>query len=114
MLDVSVILVNYKTKNLTKDAIDSLIAKTKTVSYEILVIDNNSNDGISELIANAYGDRVKLIESNVNIGFGPANNIAIKEAKGKYVFLLNPDTIVLNDVLSYFFLYCEKNKNIGC
>lgn len=111
-MDISVIIVNYNTKDLIKDCIDSIIINTNNVSYEIIVVDNNSQDGSIEILEKSYPD-VLLIKSPVNLGFGKANNLGIKAAKGKYLFFLNSDTILLNNALKYFYDYSESNSGFG-
>ncbi|MDE1223747.1 glycosyltransferase family 2 protein [Vibrio aestuarianus] len=112
-IDVSVIIVNYKTKNLIKDCLDSLFLHTKDIKFEVIVVDNNSNDNIEYMLDSEFPS-VKFIQNKKNVGFGSANNVAINNAVGKYLFLLNPDTILLNNSVKYFYNYCEKNEGIGC
>jgi len=76
-MDVSIILVSYNTKDLTRNCIKSIYNKTQDVSYDIFVVDNASSDGSSQMIKEEFPD-VKLIESPENLGFGRANNLAIK------------------------------------
>lgn len=111
-LDVSIILVNYKTKDLTINAIKSIKEKTIDIKYEILVVDNNSEDGSVEVIKQIFPD-VNVISNSSNLGFGTANNVAIKEAKGKYIFCLNTDTLLLNNAIKLMYNYMEKNLNVG-
>jgi GT2 family glycosyltransferase len=115
MIDISIIIVNYKTKNLVIDAIQSIYKHTTEVSFEIIIVDNNSNDGLVNVLLDKYPN-VIFIQNDNNSGFGSANNIAIREANGKYIFLLNPDTLLLNNAIKYFYDYCELNqdKDIGC
>jgi GT2 family glycosyltransferase len=96
---------------LTIDAIDSIVEKTEGVSYEIIVVDNNSIDGSALELIKKFGNKIKLISNHKNIGFGRANNIAIKIAKGKYIFLLNSDTLLVNNAMKYFFDYMEKHTD---
>jgi len=94
-MDVSIILVSYNTKDLTRDCIKSIYEKTQDVSYDIFVVDNASSDGSQQMIKEEFPD-VKLIESLENLGFGRANNIAIKQSDAKYCFLLNTDTVFID------------------
>lgn len=113
-LDVSVIIVNYNTKELLSNCIDSIKYNTKGLSYEIIVVDNNSNDGSREMIRTQFQD-VILIDLKENIGFGRANNIGFKNSKGKYYMLLNSDTILKNNAIMEFYTYYERmdENNIG-
>ena len=112
MSEVTIIIVNYKTKELTIQCINSIYEKTKGVSFDVIVVDNKSDDGSVELIKKQFPN-VKIIGNDINSGFGKANNIAIRTAKTKYVFLLNSDTILLNDAVSIMYDYMEKNSSVG-
>jgi GT2 family glycosyltransferase len=112
-IKVSIIIVNYKTKKLIRDCLKSLYLYSSDFDLEVIIVDNNSNDNIKDMLSFEFPS-VKYIQNKVNVGFGAANNVAIKQAKGKYLFLLNPDTIILNDAVTIFYDYCEENKNIGC
>ena len=113
MNQVSVIIVNYNTKELTENTIQSVINKTKGVDYEIIVADNNSQDGSVEELKNTFQNKITIIESKQNLGFGKANNLAIKQVKGKYVFLLNSDTELINNSIKFFYDYMEQNEQVG-
>lgn len=84
-MDVSVIIVNYNTSDLVKNCITSIMEKTKNVSFEIIVVDNNSKDGSVETIINEF-PQVRVFPLKENVGFGKANNIGVQHAKGRYVF----------------------------
>lgn len=111
-MDVSIIIVSYNTKGLLADCLDSIKDKTSGIEYETIVVDNDSKDGTQSMIKENY-PWVKLIESKDNLGFGKANNLGASHAKGKYLFLLNSDTIILNNAIKYFFDYSEKNPDFG-
>jgi len=78
----------------------------------VIVVDNDSSDDSVEAIEKEF-PKVKLIKNEKNVGFARANNQAIKESKGKYVLLLNPDTIILNQAIEKMVSFMEKNKKIG-
>ena len=109
-MDVSIIFVNYKTKDLTINAINSVIEKTEGVDYEIFVVDNASNDGSIEVIEQEFPN-INIIKNPINSGFGSANNLAIKQAKGKYIFCLNTDTLLVNNAIKIMFDFMEKIEN---
>lgn len=111
--DVSVIVVNYKTKKLVSECLKSLFANTRGINFEVFVVDNNSQDDVEGMLRRDF-EGVNFIGSAVNVGFGAANNIAIKRANGKYIYLLNPDTLLVNNAIKHFYDYCEENFNIGC
>ena len=113
-MDVSVILVSYNTKDLTRNCLNSIYEKTKDIEFEVFVVDNNSHDGSPEMVEQEF-PQVKLIRNLDNKGFGAANNIAIKQSNAKYIFCLNTDTLLLDNSIKTFFDYMEKeeNKKVG-
>ena len=92
-MDVSIILVNYKTSSLVIGAIESIIKNSCGFSYEIIVVDNASNDNSRSIIENKFSDIVFLASSE-NLGTSKAYNLAITKSKGDFIFLLNPDTVL--------------------
>lgn len=113
-MQVSIIIVNYNTLELTKNTIQSILDKTKEIDYEIILIDNDSNDGSKEFFSTYnYKKTLKFIKSNQNLGFGKANNLGINIAKGKYIFLLNSDTLLINNAIKIFYKFMEENLNVG-
>jgi len=112
MIDVSIIIVNYNTKELLKQCLKSVFEKTQNIDFEVIVVDNVSKDGSQQMIKNEFSN-VTLIESNENLGFGRANNSGAKIAQGKYLFFLNPDTILINNAVKILFDFMEKNQNCG-
>lgn len=91
IVDVSIIIVNWNTKELLSNCLCSIIDRTEDLKYEIIVVDNASTDGSSEMIRDRF-PFVNLIESKKNLGFANGNNSALAEVHGKYVLYLNPDT----------------------
>lgn len=106
-MDVSVIIVNYKTCDLVVDCVNSIIEKTKAISYEIIIVDNNSNDGSVETFISLF-PQIRVFPLKENIGFGKANNVGVKEAKGRFIFFLNSDTLLLNDAISILANYLDR------
>lgn len=112
-MDVSIVIVNYNTWAELDDCLNSIFEKTTGISFEIIVVDNNSRENIREKLSQEK--RARVIFSKKNVGFGRANNIGIREAKGKYVFLLNSDTILKNNAVKLFYDYMEKSDaDIAC
>ncbi len=107
-MQVSIIIVNYNTKELIKNCINSIYENTKDIDFEIIVSDNGSTDGSVEMLKNDFPN-VILIENNANLGFGKANNNGLKVAKGEYIFYLNSDTVLLNNAVKMFYDYWEQN-----
>ena len=112
-MDVSIIIVNYNTKELIHNCLKSIYDHTKDLTFEVIVSDNGSVDGSIEMIKSEFPE-VILIENNTNLGFGAANNCGLRIAKGKYIFYLNSDTVLLNNAVKIFFDYWENadNKNV--
>lgn len=111
-MDVSVIIVNFNTKQLLENCISSIYQTTDLIEFEIIVSDNASTDGSAEYIKKKFPNVIYILNKE-NYGFGKANNEALKYAKGKYIFYLNSDTILLNNSIKAFFDYFEKNPEIG-
>lgn len=108
-MDVSIIIVNYNTKDLLLDTIRSVKDKTQHIFYEIIVVDNASTDDSVEVLKKEHSD-VMIILSDENLGFGKANNLGAKKAKGKYLFLLNSDTLLVNNAIKILFNFLENNQ----
>lgn len=109
-IDLSIIIINYNVKDMLLDCIRS-IYKFPVESMEILVVDNNSTDGsVEELVT--HFPNVKLIRNEINKGFPIANNQAIKMSKGNFVFLLNPDTVLIDDVLGQLLSYMDSHSDV--
>ena len=112
MIDVSIIIVNYNVRYFLEQCLISVYKSVKDLNVEIFVVDNDSVDNSVEVIRNKFPD-VKLIANKQNLGFAKANNQALKIAQGKYVLLLNPDTLVEEDTLIKSFEYMENNPDTG-
>ncbi len=105
---VSVIYVNYNTSALLLQSVRSLVSNCCKVSMEIIVVDNGSSAGEIKALA-ALPENVVCIFSDQNLGFAGANNSAAGSARGRYLFFLNPDTLIVNDVISIFCDFLESS-----
>ena len=103
-MDVSVIIVNYNTYRLLSECLETLYAQTIGIQFEVIVVDNASNDDSEKNITKLY-PQVKWLNSGSNIGFGRANNLGYSYASGKYIFLLNSDTLLANNAIKAFYDY---------
>ena len=112
-MDLSVVIVNYQTFELTKNTINSFFKYSYPFSLEIIVVDNASGDDSLSRLKDYFEDRVMFIASSENNGFAAGNNQALKIAKGKYVLLLNSDTIVLENTLENIYNYMEEHTDVG-
>lgn len=112
-MDISIIIVNYNVKDLLDNCVSSIYkAAGEKYKVEIFVVDNNSIDKSADLIKKKYPDAI-VIENDKNIGFSKANNIAIKQATGKYILILNPDTVLEESTFDKMINFVEKNSNTG-
>ena len=93
---VSIVIVTYKTREVTLECLKSIYASNTKFSYEVIVVDNNSEDGTIEAIIKEY-PQVLLIASDKNNGFSRGNNLGIRECKGDYILLLNSDTLLFEN-----------------
>lgn len=107
MLDLSIIIVNYHTEELTKDSIYSITKNTTGIKYEIIVVDSESTGKLKE------NKSYRLLKSKENLGFTGGNNLGMRSAKGRYVLLLNSDTLVEENILSPMIEWMDNNPKIG-
>lgn len=114
MKDVSIIIVNYNTLDVTLNCIDSIFRHTKKLDFEVIVVDNASTDGSAEVLSK--DSRIRFVKSDVNRGFGNANNLGYQFASGKYIFLLNSDTLLLNNAIKFLYDAFETlpNGDVAC
>ncbi len=100
--DLSVIIVSFNTQKILVDCLESITKNTKDLAYEVIVVDNGSKDGSSAMVKK-YSEKhsaVSLIDAKKNLGFGRANNLGAKKAKGTYLLFLNSDTLILDNALA--------------
>jgi GT2 family glycosyltransferase len=113
MIDLSIIIVNYNTKEFLKNCLKSVIDSTRNISYEIIVVDNASHDGSPEMVKKEFSN-VRVIANKQNVGFSKANNQGVKiSEKSRYVLFLNSDTIVQNKVLEEMIKFMDCHKDAG-
>ncbi len=111
-LDLSIIIVNYNVKEFLQNLIHSIAKAAVNIKYEIIIIDNASDDGSAEFIKDKYPN-VKLIVNNKNLGFSKANNLGLKIAQGKYFLILNPDTLLREDTLQKMIEFYQSTPDAG-
>lgn len=112
MTAISIIIVNWNTKEFLKDCLDSIPEACSDNQYEVIIADNASSDDSSGFIKGRYTG-IKLIENRENIGFAKACNQAAKMAVGRYLFFLNPDTILQKDSISKLLKFIENESRAG-
>ncbi|NCP84191.1 MAG: glycosyltransferase [Bacteroidetes bacterium] len=111
-IDISIVIVNYNVKEFIAQLFDSINRSIGELTYEILLVDNNSVDNSLNYLSSKFPD-VVYISNSSNIGFGKANNQAFKEAKGTYTFILNPDTLVQENTLVRLKQFLDLNQEYG-
>lgn len=110
MKKLSIIIVNYNTKDLLIQCLESVAQATKDLDVEIIVVDNGSTDNSVE---ESKRFQVKLIENKKNLGYAAGNNVGIKQAQGKYILLLNSDTLVEKETIPKMLKFMEENPKVG-
>ena len=110
-MKLSIILVNWNTCDLTKQALISVYKETGGFDFEVIVVDNNSADNSAEMIKKEF-PQVALIENKDNLGFGKANNQALKIAKGDYLMFLNTDVVVLDGAINKLVNYLDQHADV--
>jgi len=129
-MDLSIILLNYKQSGLLRQSIRGIVNSQPGLNYEIIVVDNNSNDGSLSMVTNLFSEEfvrkmelasgqkiivppIITIQSEINGGFGYGHNLGIKKARGKYILILNPDIAVAAGVFEKMFEFIEGHSEIG-
>ncbi|OGH24805.1 MAG: hypothetical protein A3B47_00200 [Candidatus Levybacteria bacterium RIFCSPLOWO2_01_FULL_39_24] len=113
MLDLSIIIVSYNAKEFLRKCIASIVKNIKNVSYEVIVVDNNSTDSSSEMVKKEF-PQIKLIANKKNFGFSKANNQGIKiSEESKYILFLNPDTIVNEQSVEGMVKFMDSHSDAG-
>lgn len=112
MNDLSIIILNYKTRGLLKQCLRGIQLFDLKLNYEIIVVDNNSHDGTPEMMKEEFS-HIKFIASPVNKGHAGGINLGLKEANGQYIILLNTDIAVLDNAIKKIFDFMESHPKIG-
>jgi GT2 family glycosyltransferase len=111
-MQLSVIILNYNVRYFLELCVISVQKALETIDAEIIVVDNNSSDGSCEMMKQRFPN-ITFIANKENLGFPKGNNIGVAQAKGKYICILNPDTVVAEDTFSKILAFAEKQKNLG-
>ncbi len=107
---LSIVIVSWNTEDLLRACLKSIYAQTREVSFEVFVVDNNSPDDSAKMVAEEFPE-VHLIANRDNRGFAPANNQALERATGKYMMLLNPDTLIVDGAIDKLVKYAEAHQD---
>ncbi len=105
--DLSIVIVNFNTKELTLNCIDSIKSFTRNIKYEVILVENSTKDEIQKC------EGVKILRNKENVGYSKANNQGIKTATGRYTLLLNSDTLIQDNVLGEMVNWLDENEKIG-
>ncbi len=111
-IDLSVIIVNYRTADVTSKAVQSVLDHPGNLDLEVIVVDNHSQDGSVEALRAAF-PHITVLDAGHNGGYAWGNNIGIRRARGRYLLVLNPDALVYDGTLERAVSYMKKNPNIG-
>jgi GT2 family glycosyltransferase len=115
-MDVSIILVNWNTGSELRNCLHSIFEQTRSISFEVIVIDNCSSDGSMEMLGNEF-PQITQIRNNENRGFAAANNQGLCLARGRYALLLNPDTLILDNAIQKVIGFADEHADaavVGC
>ena len=112
-MNLSVVIVNYQTFELTRDTVNSVLGYDYPFSVEVVVVDNASGDDSLARLKDYFKDDVTFIASGENRGFAAGNNLALKDLSSDYVLLLNSDTIVWENTLENIYNYMENHPDVG-
>lgn len=113
MLDLSIIILNYKSTQKTLACLRSIFASDPGgIICEVIVVDNGSGDGI-EAALDVFKDKIRFIQTGANLGMGKGNNAGIAQAQGEYILILNADTTVRPDAISKLYRHIKADETIG-
>jgi len=111
-MDLSIVILTYKSKGLLRQCLKSIRLLNIKLNYEMIVVDNASGDGVGEMLTREFPE-VRFIQSPRNGGFAAGNNLGFKQAKGKYIMIVNPDILILTNEIERMATYLENNPEIG-
>jgi GT2 family glycosyltransferase len=111
-LDLSILIVNWNSKEFLRKCLVSVYRETHGLEFEVIVVDNASFDGSKEIVAAEF-PQVRFVQSDTNLGFARANNLAFEHSLGRVVFLLNPDTEIISDAIPRMFIALGNLKDAG-
>ncbi len=112
-MDISIVIVSFNTKKILLDCLDSIKKQTRGLKYEIILVDNASEDGSVEAVRKLRVDGLRVIANKKNLGFAAGNNQGLKVARGKYILFLNSDTIIKSNILKEMLIWLDANPKVG-
>lgn len=111
-MNISIIIVNWNTKDLLRDCLDSIYKTIDPLTHEIIVVDNASSDGSMAMLATEY-PQVKIIANKINRGFGAANNQGFAVMQGRYALLINTDAVLTAGAVQKLWAFAEANPRVA-
>jgi len=110
-MDLSIIIVNYRSKAKTVNCLEAIFkSDLQDLKYEVIVVENDSGDNLDDLIGRH--DKLKILHSPRNLGMGGGNNLGLKEARGKFILILNPDTEVYPEAIKILYDYLDSHPDV--
>lgn len=111
-MKLSIVILNYKSRGFTRQCVKGILSQPPPFAYEVLVVDNHSNDGVEDMIRNEFPS-VQFIQTGKNLGMAAGNNRGIRQSKGDYVCVMNPDIAVVGNALEKMVAYLEAHRDVG-
>jgi len=112
MKDLSIVIVNFNTREKLRMCLTTVFASSPGIQFEVFVVDNASSDG-SVAMARAEFPKAEVIVNGENLGFSRANNVALRQASGRYLLLLNPDVEIMPDTFQKMLQFMDQNPRVG-
>jgi len=112
MINLSICIVSFRARDLLRECLLSIYETVDSLSFEIIIVDNHSEDGTLEMLKNEFHN-VRLLVNDHNTGYTRPNNQAIRESRGRYIVLLNPDTLVKPNAIVELFGFLETHPEVG-
>jgi hypothetical protein len=111
-MDISIVIVSWNTADMLASCLTSIFQNQGSVDIEVIVVDNSSIDGSPQMVRMKF-PQVRLIESQKNLGFASGNNLGIRQSKGRYLLLLNPDTLIKPEALAILLDFMDTHSDVG-
>ncbi len=111
-MDLSIVVLNYKTKNMVKECLRGIRLASPRLNYECIVVDNASGDGIEKVMRQEFPE-VKFLAAPANLGYAAGTNVGIRASQGRYILIMNPDIAVFPDTIENLVKYMDENPEVG-
>src|SRR4029079_3398418 len=111
-MKLSVVIICWNDLKVIGECLRSIYAETQSTDFEVIISDNNSSDGSVEYISKNY-PQARIVSNGANLGFAKGNNAGIRESRGEYVLILNPDTIIHDGALDKLVQFADRHHEAG-